>query len=157
MLKFKELIGKLDDTEQTRWNSIKKTFVEKNRLKGLSGDDSTAQVLSSLLGISVGLDSIRDALEQAVAKQSDQTQKRDPDPRVIVQHAVPRVMTELIRSQFQLLYDGLRPVLEGVALQSSNADRLRAAIQDLLQRYRTMESAASKTPETTPEEDELER
>ncbi|MFY7876423.1 MAG: hypothetical protein ACOVQM_13310, partial [Pirellula sp.] len=73
MLKFKELIGKLDDTEQARWTSIKKTFVEKNRLKGLSGDDSTAQFLSSLLGISVGLDSIRGALEQAFAKQSDQT------------------------------------------------------------------------------------
>lgn len=157
MLKFKELIGKLDDTEQIRWNAIKKTFVEKNRLKGLSVDDSTSQFLSSILGISVGLDSIRGALDQAVAKQAEQTKRQVLDPRVIVQHAVPRVMTDLIRSQFQLLYDGLRPVLEGVALQSSNADRLRAAMQDLLQRYQSMETAASKAPETTPEEDEPEQ
>jgi len=63
----------------------------------------------------------------------------------------------LIRSQFQLLYDGLKPVLEGVAQQSSNSDRLRAAIQDLLQRYRSMETAASKAPEIAPDENELER
>ena len=157
MLKFKDLTGKLDDVEQARWNSIKKTFVEKSRLKGLSGDDSTAQLLSSLMGISDGLDSIRGAVDQAVAKQAEHSTKQNLDPRVIVQHSVPRVMTELIRSQFQLLYDGLKPVLEGVAQQSSNSDRLRAAIQDLLQRYRSMETAASKAPEIAPEENELER
>lgn len=154
MLKLKELIGILAPTEQARWSSIKKTFTEKNRLQGLSGDDSTAQFLSSFLGISDGLESIRQALEKAGLQQVTASEKQEIDPRVIVQHSVPRVMTELIRSQFQLLYDGLRPVLEGVAQQSSNSERLRAAIQDLLQRYRTMEVAATSAPEPPPNEPE---
>ncbi|MFN7333491.1 MAG: hypothetical protein ACK5TC_00350, partial [bacterium] len=51
LLKFAELLGTLTDAEQKRWNDIKKTFVEKTRLKGMSGEDSTAQFLSSLLGL----------------------------------------------------------------------------------------------------------
>ncbi len=142
LLKFKELVGILTSSEQQRWNDIKKTFVEKSRLKGLSGEDSTAQFLSSLLGLKDGLESIRSVLDSAFAMQTAAAAEPPKDPRVIVQHSVPRVMTDLIRSQFQLLYDGLRPVLEGVSKQSSTSERLRLAVEELLQKYKSLEQAA---------------
>ncbi len=142
LLKFGELLGTLTPAEQQRWNQIKKTFVENSRLKGLSGNDSTAQLLSSLMSLKDGLDSIRGALDTAVQSQSTEAAQPPKDPRLIVQHAVPRVMTELIRSQFQLLYDGLRPLLESASKQTATSERLRVAVEDLLQRYKAMEQAA---------------
>ncbi len=49
-------------------------------------------------------------------------------------------MTDLIRSQFQLLYDGLRPILDQTKVQSQSNDRLKAAVEDCLERYRAMEA-----------------
>jgi hypothetical protein len=153
LLKLRELLGILSREEEARWSSIKKTYVEKNRMRGISGDDGTAQFLASLLGIHDGLDSIRSALEAASAQRRIEGKQPMQEPRVIVQHAVPRVMTELIRSQFQLLYDGLRPVLEGVSHNSAASERLNAAIKDLLMRYQSMEAAAKNAAE--PPADEL--
>lgn len=146
LLKFAELLGTLTPAEQRRWNDIKKTFVEKSRLKGLSGEDSTAQFLSSLLGLKDGLESIRSVLDTAVTSKAAAEAELPRDPRVIVQHAVPRVMTELIRSQFQLLYDGLRPLLEGASKNTATSERLRLAVEDLLQRYRSFEEVAKQSP-----------
>ena len=146
LLKFAELLGTLTPAEQHRWNDIKKTFVEKSRLKGLSGEDSTAQFLSSLLGLKDGLESIRSVLDTAVASKAAAEAELPKDPRVIVQHAVPRVMTELIRSQFQLLYDGLRPLLEGASKNTATSERLRLAVEELLQRYRSFEEVAKQSP-----------
>ncbi len=90
--------------------------------------------------------SIRTALDAAVQVQSSVAAEPPKDPRVIVQHAVPRVMTELIRSQFQLLYDGLRPLLENSSKYTATSVRLRAAVKDLLQRYKAIEKAAVAAP-----------
>jgi hypothetical protein len=148
MLKFKELVGILTAEEQRRWNSIKSTFAHKTKLKGLSGEDSTAQVLASVMSLKDGLDAIQSALKAAVDQRTVEANKPRVDPRVVVQHAVPRVMTELIRSQFQLLYDGLRPLLENASHQTQTQERLRAAIENCLQRYRELEKEASQAEES---------
>jgi hypothetical protein len=156
ILKFKVLMGIATPMEQQRWETIKKTFSEKTKLRGMSGDESVAQMLVSMLGLRDGLDSIRLAVENASATREESVRKQvdasSVDPKIIVQHAVPRVMTELIRSQFQLLYDGLRPVLEKATQQSVSSDRLRTVVEELLERYRAMEAVASKAPKD--EEDE---
>ncbi len=158
MLKFAELLGTMTEDQKTRWESIKYTFAERTRLRGLSGEDSTSQVLASLMGLRDGLESIRKAmsdfqsfqkssqLEQLQAAQLEASKPEPtlPEQRVIVQHSVPRVMTELVRSQFQLLYEGLRPVLEQVAKQSNSNERLRNAIDDCLSRYKALEAEANQ-------------
>jgi len=148
MLKFRELLGILTEDEQRRWSSIKSTFSQKTRLKGLSGEDSTAQVLGSIMSLRDGLDAIQHALLAATSQRITEAAKPPVDPRVVVQHSVPRVMTELIRSQFQLLYDGLRPLLENASQQTSTQERLRAAIETCLLRYKELEKEASEAEES---------
>ncbi len=155
MLKFRELLGKQSDIEKKRWEEIKYAFSERLRLKGIGSEDSTAQVLSSLLGLRDGLESIRRSLVDATeaTRQAKTVQESQlPEQKVLVQHSVPRVMTELIRSQFQLLYDGLRPVLEQSSRQANTNERLKAAIDDCLSRYRALEAEASAAEESTDEE-----
>lgn len=68
-----------------------------------------------------------------------------PEQKVLVQHSVPRVMTDLVRSQFQLLYDGLRPVLEASASNSTQLQNLRNSIDDCLKQYRELQAEIEKS------------
>ncbi len=150
MLKFKELLGLLSAEEKERWASIQYKFSENIRLRGLGNQDSTAQLLSSLIGLRDGLESIRSTLKQAADANQVQASEppRDlPEQKVIVQHSVPRVMTDLIRSQFQLLYDGLRPLLEQASKNSQTQERLKSAIEDCLARYQELQEEAQPSDE----------
>jgi hypothetical protein len=167
LLKFKELLGTMTSDEEERWQAIKRTFVEKNRLKGLSDQDSSAQFLVSLLSLKDGLDSIRNALdsmgqfhrdqiessrptEQTSAPEPNQQAVEKPptdlipESKIIVQHAVPRVLADLIRGQYQLLFDGLKPVIESLTQQSASNERLRSTMREVLQLYDNLMQAAAK-------------
>ncbi|QDV25082.1 DNA repair ATPase [Aureliella helgolandensis] len=176
LLKFKELLGSMTPAEADRWEQIKYAFVESVRMQGIEGEDSTAQVLRSLVGLKDGLESIRRTLAQALASSHDDQHRTAmqegiahlsasltsiggqlsdsisasttrleksgsqlPDQKVLVQHSVPRVMTDLVRSQFQLLYDGLRPVLESSAMSGKQLEALRTSIDNCLQQYRDLQ------------------
>ncbi len=182
LLKFKEILGSLTKTEAERWESIKYAYVESVRMKGVEGDDTTAQVLRTLTGLRDGLESIRKTLALAVAAQqpdqqvqaveqgvtklaaglrdltekvtqsiqvaSSSTQKDDsrlPEQKVLVQHSVPRVMTDLVQAQFQLLYDGLRPILEATTQNRSQLDALRQSIDNCLNQYQLMKQEIDKS------------
>ncbi len=153
MLKFRELLGILTLEEEARWKSICQTFSQKTKLQGLSGDQATAQVLASMLGIQNGLGAIGEAISHAsqlsahLAKNPEPPPPMEIDQKVIVRHAVPRVMSEMIRSQFQLLYDGLRPILEEVSKQQQTNSRLQQSIEDCLARYRDFEAKAQEGDE----------
>jgi hypothetical protein len=168
ILKFKELLGTLTAEEEERWKAIKRTFVEKNRLKGLSDQDSSAQFLVSILSLKDGLDAIHKVLdsmgkthrenlesnrfkEQTIAQEPNgnsierPTNDSIPESKIIVQHAVPRVIADLIRGQYQLLFDGLKPVIESLTQQSVSNDRLRSSMKEVLELYDKLMQAAEKT------------
>ena len=67
LLKFKELIGTMDDEEEQRWNDIKRTF-KRNVLLGSAGqgDDKFGQVVAQLTTFSEGLAEIRNTLETGI-------------------------------------------------------------------------------------------
>jgi hypothetical protein len=154
--------------EEERWKAIKRTFVEKNRLKGLSDQDSSAQFLVSILSLKDGLDAIHKVLdsmgkthrenlesnrfkEQTIAQEPNgnsierPTNDSIPESKIIVQHAVPRVIADLIRGQYQLLFDGLKPVIESLTNQSVSNDRLRSSMKEVLELYDKLMQAAEKT------------
>jgi hypothetical protein len=167
LLKFKELLGSLTSEEKDRWEGIKRTFVEKNRLRGLSDQDSSAQFLVSLLSLKDGLDAIHkslDSIGKVHLENLESSRSREPvaDPesrpaseekrsadsvvesKIIVQHAVPRVIADLIRGQYQLLFDGLKPVIESLTQQSASNERLRSSMKEVLELYDKLMSAAEK-------------
>ncbi len=86
LLKFKELIGQLDEQELERWNDIKKAFQRNVKMRGVGADDRVGQVVVQLSSFSEGLDAIRDAmadgLEQLATTNTltpDTTPELDPD------------------------------------------------------------------------------
>ncbi len=70
-----------------------------------------------------------------------------PDQKVLVQHTVPRVMTDLIRSQFQLLYDGLKPILESSTMQTATMQRLQKAMEECVLQYQAMQKEINASEE----------
>lgn len=63
MLKLKELMGIMNESEVMRWEEIKKTFVKNKTLKGLGENDRMAQVVALLAQFSEGLEGIKDVLK----------------------------------------------------------------------------------------------
>jgi acyl carrier protein phosphodiesterase len=54
-------------------------------------------------------------------------------------------MTDLIESQFQLLYDGLRPVLEASAASKSQLEALQKSMDTCIQRYQALQDEVRKS------------
>lgn len=72
LLKFKEMVGALNDSEVARWEEIKKTFRRNTTAKG-TGDDPAGRVVASLTGFQDGLDAIRKTMEDGLAKPAPTT------------------------------------------------------------------------------------
>ncbi|MGB1018202.1 MAG: hypothetical protein ACPGVH_03970 [Chitinophagales bacterium] len=63
MLKFKELIGTLNEAEAKRWEAMKATFVKNNKAKHL-GNNQSQVLMQQLNKLSEHLGSIKDAIEE---------------------------------------------------------------------------------------------
>ncbi len=64
MLKLKELMNIISESETERWNEIKKTFMKNKTLKGLGENDRMTQIVALLAQFSEGLDGIKDVLRK---------------------------------------------------------------------------------------------
>lgn len=121
--------------------SIRRTISQ-----AVAGDESeqrSNELQESLAKLNSAVASLGPQLKEALGENAEKLhslQQELPEQKVVVQHAVPRVMTDLIESQFQLLCDGLRPVLENSALTKQQLDRLRESIEGCLQDYKDMQS-----------------
>ena len=73
MLKVKEMMSLLSETEQQRWEDIKKAFAQAVKLKGIGSDDQTAAVLLQLQEFSNGLQDIKDTISGGISKMADQS------------------------------------------------------------------------------------
>ncbi len=69
LLKYKELIGDLSETELQRWNSIKETFQKNNKLKGFGNANEMAQVLAQMMQFSENLEGIKEVLANGLKKR----------------------------------------------------------------------------------------
>ena len=141
MLKFKELTGDLNEQDTKRLAAIRYAFVERNRMAGMAGDDATAQVMSQLAAMRDGLESIRAVIALAAERSSSVAVAEPPEQRVTVQHAVPRVIADLLRGQFHLMQEWMRPVLEGSIESSRDLQRLQAQVAAMLEQYREVDES----------------
>jgi len=76
LLKFRELTGRLDEEQTTRWNQIKKTF-GRNLLLGGDSDDKVDKIVRQMNAFSAGLDSIKEVLANGVTSLRQPSQVND--------------------------------------------------------------------------------
>ncbi len=65
LLKLKEMMALLTETEATRWHHIQETFQKNKRLKGLGENDRMAQIAALLAEFSDGLKGIQEVLKRS--------------------------------------------------------------------------------------------
>ncbi len=121
--------------------SIRRTMSQ--AIAASHANDRAAALEEGLAHLNAGLGSLGGQVSDAIsteARRMESASRELPEQKVLVQHSVPRVMTDLVRSQFQLLYDGLRPVLESAAINNTQLERLRNSIDDCLQQYRELQN-----------------
>ncbi len=94
-----------------------------------------------------GLVTATDQLAVVLQSTAGQLQKisefqaaNPPEQNVTVQHKVPRVMLDLIRGQFHLMQEWLRPILEGSTVQGRELESLRVRIDSMLDTYVRLQS-----------------
>ncbi len=63
-LKLKELMGQLNEEENSRWEEIKKAFNKNKIFQNMDGNDPMSQVIAQLSKFVDGLDGIRDVLKK---------------------------------------------------------------------------------------------
>lgn len=68
LLKYKDLIGILNDEERRRWTTIQKTFQKNNKLKGFGNKNDMAQLLSQMMDFTDNLEGIRQVLQNGFNK-----------------------------------------------------------------------------------------
>ncbi len=126
--------------------SIRRTLVQ--AIASTESRDAVDTVQQGLSQLNHTVSTVGGQLSQAIAvsaQRMEQSARELPDPKVLVQHSVPRVMTDLVRSQFQLLYDGLKPVLEASALSSTQLQSLRTSVDDCLRQYKDLQKEIEKS------------
>ena len=66
LLKFRELLGSINDEEAERWSNIQRTFKRNVLLGSVAGDDKVSQIIAQMTTVSEGLSDIRSAITKGV-------------------------------------------------------------------------------------------
>lgn len=99
------------------------------------------------------VDSIRQSLTLAgsqLAESLQSTSKRleqlseqrvlePPEQKILVQHKVPRVLADLVKGQFHLMQEWLRPILDESIDNGRDLNRLQTQLESLMQTYQQVE------------------
>lgn len=77
-----------------------------------------------------------------------------PDQKVFVQHKVPRVLADLVKGQFHLMQEWLRPLLTESLDNGRDLSQLRSQLDAMLESYQQVESTfqAATSPAKPPPE-----
>lgn len=104
-----------------------------SRLSSVIGDEKD-RIGEALRETAAGLQQIMDR------SKVDSPELQLPDQKVIVQHKMPRVVLDVVRGQFHLIQEWLRPMLEQSNGNSKQMDRLRLSIEEMLGHYEKLKN-----------------
>jgi hypothetical protein len=100
--------------------------------------DTLRQTLLSMGELMSGrLESTANQLE-AISRQQAAS---PPDQKILVQHKVPRVIAELVKGQFHLMQEWMRPLLEESIDNSRDLGRLKQQMDLMLKTFRDVEDS----------------
>jgi hypothetical protein len=164
LLKFKELNKLMTDEEKERWEDIRRTFRQNVKMRGISSDDKTGQVIAQLGVLSDGLDSIRRAMATGVDKLTE----RDAEPDEIaipVEDSGPDfdAIIEALTGQFGGLQQGMAAISQsletGLSQFGELTEQLAANTSSAAAAASTsapvVETPQSKEAETEPVENRI--
>ncbi|MEL6110526.1 MAG: hypothetical protein AAFU85_31350, partial [Planctomycetota bacterium] len=80
------------------------------------------------------------ATSEQLEKISEVQAASPPDQKVYVQHKVPRVLADLIKGQFHLMQEWLRPILAESIDAGRDLERLREQMDLMSQNYQDIEA-----------------
>jgi hypothetical protein len=78
-------------------------------------------------------------------KISQQQALEPPRQEILVQHKVPRLLAELLKGQFHLMQEWMRPILSESQANGRDLERLSGQLQDLLGKYQEVEQSFAET------------
>ena len=100
------------------------------------------------------------ATSQELAKLATQQATDPPQQRVLVQHKVPRVLADLVKGQFHLMQEWMRPLLAESLDNGRDLEKLKNQLEAMMQNYTDVEnsfnqqqpkSIGDSDTETTPQ------
>ncbi|MFW5798815.1 MAG: AAA family ATPase, partial [Planctomycetota bacterium] len=146
LLKFKELVGRLTDQEQARWNEIKKTFKKNQMFQGMQGDDKLSMAVRQLAGFGEGLDQIGEVLARGIEKLGQaRPARRDESTSMEVKVRLDQVMDRI----GQLKELAQRPTTPPVPPEV--IDRLSELSDRLIEMARPKKKTQDAPPKLPPE------
>ena len=129
LLKFRELTGLLSDTDAERWNDIKRTFRQNVKMRGISNDDRTGQVIATLANLSDGLNEIQKALTGGLTalteRQINELEAPTPEPP---EQSLPSF--DVLREDLQGLSTGLAAINQSIVAGMSELAESRTPLSD---------------------------
>ncbi len=81
------------------------------------------------------------ATSQQLEKITEQQILQPPDQKVFVQHKVPRVLADLVKGQFHLMQEWLRPILSESIDNGRDLERLKTQLEAMLENYQQVETS----------------
>ncbi|MCP4690258.1 MAG: hypothetical protein GY859_19550, partial [Desulfobacterales bacterium] len=109
LLKFKEIIGWMNEEEEERWSEIKRTFKRNLLFQGADEADPMSRILVTLSTFYEGLDSIKAVLESGISRM-DKPKGRaaePPETRVAFSEETMRGMKDLLSAMKSALAMGM--------------------------------------------------
>ena len=147
LLKFKELTGLMTDDEKERWDDIKRTFRQNVKMRGISSDDKTGQVIAQLGVLSDGLDSIRRAMSAGVERLTEQ--RAAPVDAEPVFEEAPfdfDAMVQGLTVQLDRLQTGLASISKALDSGLSKVGDMGSQFGDLTQLLTSAAASSTKVP-----------
>ncbi|MFT5091779.1 MAG: hypothetical protein ACI93T_000593 [Porticoccaceae bacterium] len=150
LLKFKELTGLITDEEKERWDDIKRTFRQNVKMRGISSDDKTGQVIAQLGVLSDGLDSIRRAMATGVNQLTEQRAAQAEVEPVVEQESFDiDALVEALSGQLDGLQAGMASISKALDTGLSKVGDMGSQFGDLTQLLSSA-AASPAAPATAP-------
>ncbi len=169
LLKFRELLGVLDDEQAERWAEIKRTFARNQIVRGAGDDDRVGQAVAQLAHLGQGLHDIRDLIKGAgdkpvgpvetalaektldrlahIAETARPPAGTAEEPRRAA--GMSPTLARLLEQQFERLQEGFKRQPRDPAQLQQRLERARETFQGLLDEI-GYGSRAPESPAPTP-------
>lgn len=111
MLKWKEMVGRLDENEKNRWEEIKSVY---GKHKLVQSEDKVGQVILQLSEVGDGLSGIKDVIDRGIKRQA-KSEAGNPQKEILegLQH-----LKEVIEKGFGVLEKGFKKSVSGAELKT---------------------------------------